>query len=559
MAISASQITASQTLEEFRLEFNKLQTDVDSLQTSATFGTSITFEGATEDEFETTLTLVDPTADQTQTLQNKSGTLAIIGSDTTDSIILDGTDSSNSNAGSALLLDASADGVDVEDVLLFEENTGDHLTNPAPIPEDDVLLETSTFGKPDFLLDERDGDKIEYQSATGDNLLGALFVPPASGGIQYTTPAADGTTNQVLSTDGAGNLQFVNQSTGLSIASGDVNNRVLTTNGSTQAVGEANLTFDGSTLAITGVATANTFEPDGDTSAGDNAAIGYTSAEGLILTGQGSTSDITFKNDADATVFSIPTGTDDVLFPDSAKILLGTDSDLQIYHTGSHGYIVNNAGNLIIDDQGGGGITLKYSTETMADFNPDGAVELYYDNAKKFETYSGGVIITGALDLNGALNVSSDVALSHDGVVTTFGTDGEITLTHVADTGLALKHTASGDDKPVVFVLQTGETDIQASDVLGSIRWQAPDEGTGTDAVLVAAAIDAISEGDFAADNNATKLAFRVGASETATEKMSLSSGGNLTVSGTVTATAGSTLLIKNAAGSTLKTVKGIS
>ena len=559
MAISASQITASQTLEEFRLEFNKLQTDVDSLQTSATFGTSITFEGATEDAFETTLTLVDPTADQTQTLQNKSGTLAIIGSDTTDSIILDGTDSSNSNAGSALLLDASADGVDVEDVLLFEENTGDHLTNPAPIPEDDVLLETSTFGKPDFLLDERDGDKIEYQSATGDNLLGALFVPPASGGIQYTTPAADGTTNQVLSTDGAGNLQFVNQSTGLSIASGDVNNRVLTTNGSTQAVGEANLTFDGSTLAITGVATANTFEPDGDTSAGDNAAIGYTSAEGLILTGQGSTSDITFKNDADATVFSIPTGTDDVLFPDSAKILLGTDSDLQIYHTGSHGYIVNNAGNLIIDDQGGGGITLKYSTETMADFNPDGAVELYYDNAKKFETYSGGVIITGALDLNGALNVSSDVALSHDGVVTTFGTDGEITLTHVADTGLALKHTASGDDKPVVFVLQTGETDIQASDVLGSIRWQAPDEGTGTDAVLVAAAIDAISEGDFAADNNATKLAFRVGASETATEKMSLSSGGNLTVSGTVTATAGSTLLIKNAAGSTLKTVKGIS
>ena len=559
MAISASQITASQTLEEFRLEFNKLQTDVDSLQTSATFGTSITFEGATEDEFETTLTLVDPTADQTQTLQNKSGTLAIIGSDTTDSIILDGTDSSNSNAGSALLLDASADGVDVEDVILFEENTGDHLTNPAPIPEDDVLLETSTFGKPDFLLDERDGDKIEYQSATGDNLLGALFVPPASGGVQYTTPSADGNANQVLSTDGAGNLQFVNQSTGLSIASGDVNNRVLTTNGSTQAIGEANLTFDGSTLAITGVATANTFEPDGDTSAGDNAAIGYTSAEGLILTGQGSTSDITFKNDADATVFSIPTGTDDVLFPDSAKILLGTDSDLQIYHTGSHGYIVNNAGNLIIDDQGGGGITLKYSTETMADFNPDGAVELYYDNAKKFETYSGGVIITGALDLNGALNVSSDVALSHDGVVTTFGTDGEITLTHVADTGLALKHTASGDDKPVVFVLQTGETDIQASDVLGSIRWQAPDEGTGTDAVLVAAAIDAISEGDFAADNNATKLAFRVGASETATEKMSLSSGGNLTVSGTVTATAGSTLLIKNAAGSTLKTVKGIS
>ena len=63
---------------------------------------------------------------------------------------------------------------------------------------------------------------------------------------------------------------------------------------------------------ITGVATAATFEPDGDTAAGDNAAIGYTSAEGLILTGQGSTGDVTIKNDADAVVLQVPTGTTNV-------------------------------------------------------------------------------------------------------------------------------------------------------------------------------------------------------------------------------------------------------
>ena len=41
---------------------------------------------------------------------------------------------------------------------------------------------------------------------------------------------------------------------------------------------------------ITGNVTATgTVEPAGDTAAGDNAAIGFTSAEGLILTGQGST------------------------------------------------------------------------------------------------------------------------------------------------------------------------------------------------------------------------------------------------------------------------------
>ena len=62
------------------------------------------------------------------------------------------------------------------------------------------------------------------------------------------------------------------------------------------------------TIDASGVATATTFEPDGDTAAGDNAAMGYTAAEGLILTGQGSTNDVTIKNDADADVITIATG-----------------------------------------------------------------------------------------------------------------------------------------------------------------------------------------------------------------------------------------------------------
>ena len=67
-------------------------------------------------------------------------------------------------------------------------------------------------------------------------------------------------------------------------------------------------------------------------------------------------------------------------------------------------------------------------------------------------------------------------------------------MTHVADTGLNIKNTATGDDKPVVLTLQTGETDIAANDVLGTINFQAPDETTGTDAQLVAAGIEAVSE-----------------------------------------------------------------
>tara|TARA_R110000803_G_scaffold1228_5_gene4010 strand:+ start:2839 stop:5031 length:2193 start_codon:yes stop_codon:yes gene_type:complete len=73
-------------------------------------------------------------------------------------------------------------------------------------------------------------------------------------------------------------------------------------------------TSTSSALTTTGVITGATVEATGDTSAGDSAAMGYTASEGLILTGQGSTNDVTIKNDADATVMSVATGSLDVNF-----------------------------------------------------------------------------------------------------------------------------------------------------------------------------------------------------------------------------------------------------
>ena len=127
-----------------------------------------------------------------------------------------------------------------------------------------------------------------------------------------------------------------------------------------------------------------------------------------------------------------------------------------------------------------------------------------------------------------------DLAIAKDSGVLSFGLDKEITLTHSADAGLILKHATAGDDKFPNLLLQTGDTDIAINDVLGSIQFQAPDEGTGTDAILVGAAIQAISEGDFSSSSNATKLSFQTGASEAAAEKMSLSSAGVLTVSSNI-------------------------
>ena len=121
----------------------------------------------------------------------------------------------------------------------------------------------------------------------------------------------------------------------------------------------------------------------------------------------------------------------------------------------------------------------------------------------------------------------SDLYLADGGIVY-FGNDQDVRLTHNADKGLIIKHSATADDKPVILTLQTGETDMAADDVIGKIEFQAPDEGTGTDAVLVSAAIQAVAEGDHSSSSNATRLEFMTGASEAAANKMSLTSAGHL-------------------------------
>jgi len=135
---------------------------------------------------------------------------------------------------------------------------------------------------------------------------------------------------------------------------------------------------------------------------------------------------------------------------------------------------------------------------------------------------------------NGAVTVKGDLSITKDAAVVALGVDGDVTITHDTDDGLVFKSTATADDNPFLLTIQTGETDIAANDVLGQINFQAPNEGTGTDAILVAAGIAAISEGDFSSSSNATKLSFQTGVSEAAAEKMSLSSAGVLTTTSNI-------------------------
>ena len=131
MAISASQITTNNTLEQFRSEFNNLRDDVSGLESgtatfsaisATTLGSSnltvqqsgtVVFEGASNNAFESTLSVLDPTADRVITLPNQSGLISLIGGIRTaadDDIVLDGTDATGLDADSRLLLEDVMDG-----------------------------------------------------------------------------------------------------------------------------------------------------------------------------------------------------------------------------------------------------------------------------------------------------------------------------------------------------------------------------------------------------------------------------------------------------------------
>ncbi len=93
----------------------------------------------------------------------------------------------------------------------------------------------------------------------------------------------------------------------------------------------------------------------------------------------------------------VVSASDDITFTDSSKAIFGAGSDLQIYHDGSHSYI---------NDAGTGALKILASqleinnsanTENIATFTENGAVQLFYDNSKKFETTTTGVTITGRL------------------------------------------------------------------------------------------------------------------------------------------------------------------
>jgi len=170
-------------------------------------------------------------------------------------------------------------------------------------------------------------------------------------------------------------------------------------------------------ITTTGVITGGTVEATTDTAAGDNAAMGYTAGEGLILTGQGSTSDITIKNDADATVFSVATGTTTGDFAGTVTSLRGI-------------------GSTETDTSNSGSITLDFSADQNFVLTLTGNVTLANPTTE-------------------AVGQSGFIAFIQDGTgsrTVSLGTDYET----AAAAGLTLTSTASATDLVPYLVVASG-------------------------------------------------------------------------------------------------------
>jgi hypothetical protein len=95
-----------------------------------------------------------------------------------------------------------------------------------------------------------------------------------------------------------------------------------------------------------------------------------------------------------------------LIFNDNIELILGTDSDLVMYHNGAAAVIRNNTGDYHIQTEG---FLVKNSTgtETMIDAEPNSYVRLYYDNATKLTTQTNGVKVTGTLEVSDTIEFSS--------------------------------------------------------------------------------------------------------------------------------------------------------
>jgi len=223
---------------------------------------------------------------------------------------------------------------------------------------------------------------------------------PTAGDLVQGEPALDLTNKRLYTEDSGGTVIEVGTNPGEDVTFADNRKAVFGAGSDLQIYhsgtgsyieenGTGNLFIEATNLRIKSASGENYIAADQDgavTLYNDNSAKLATTSTGIDVTGVITTDGMTTSAD--------------INFGDNDKAVFGAGNDLSVYHDGSNSYIKEEGtGNLEIGTNGGN-ITLKNlaNSETLALFNINSGVNLYYDNAVKLETTSTGIDVTGNTD-----------------------------------------------------------------------------------------------------------------------------------------------------------------
>ena len=158
----------------------------------------------------------------------------------------------------------------------------------------------------------------------------------------------------------------------------------------------------------------------------------------------------------------------DLALSDNQKIKFGDDDDLEIYHNSANNHSV-------IAESGTGDLRISASnlvflnsaaTETKASFTTNGAVELYYDNSKKFETTTSGITVTGEVNATGLLKGVGGVINTNTGsnpfYITRLGNTSEALKIYTSDSGAffeSIQDETADNYGNFIFAMDSGTTE----------------------------------------------------------------------------------------------------
>jgi len=287
-------------------------------------------------------------------------------------------------------------------------------------------------------------------------------------------------------------------------------------------------------LSTSSISTTSKVVVGGDTAAGDDAAIGYTSAEGLIITGQGSTSDITVKNDADAAVLTVATGTTNVdIVGDVTASTVNADGDTSAGDDAAMGY--TSAEGLILTGQGStNDITIKNDAD-----------------ADVITVATGGTNVDVVGDLTAAtLNADGDTSAGDDAAIGYTSAEGLILTGQGSTNDVTIKNDADAD----VLTIATGGTNVDiVGDVTAATVNADGDTSAGDDAAMGYTSAEGLiltgqgSTNDVTIKNDADQDVLEI---PTGTQNVTMA--GNLSVAGDLTITGDDLVMSTNTSGAAL-------